>query len=148
MANKVLFSNLGKSPKDKIINIIIILVIAVILFFGIRFIVRKIKELNTDAAKELRAATAAGVKLTFKESEYANFAETLYRAMKGFGTDEDAIFNVFYQMQNIADVLKLVTAYGSKNGEDLNAWLKGDLSTSEINKLNSILATKGIDYKF
>lgn len=146
--NKVLFSNLGKSPKDKIINIVILLVIAVALFFFIRWIVRKVKTMNTEANKELNNALDSGVKLSFSNSQYENFANQLYNAMNGPGTDENAIYNVFNQMKNIADVLKLVTTFGFRKNQDLSTWLYKDLSSNEMYKVNSILSTKGIDYKF
>lgn len=86
--------------------------------------------------------------LSYSDSDYVNLANKLYVAMKGVGTDEDAIFSVFLLMNTESDVRKLVNAFGTKKKETLSEWLLGDLSTNDINKINSILAEKGINYNF
>ena len=88
-----------------------------------------------------------GERPTLTNAQFNMLANKLYTAMKGVGTDEDTIFSVFGQMRNTADVLKLAV-FGTKDGETLEQWIRGDLSSWEINKLNRLLDNKGIAYSF
>jgi hypothetical protein len=150
--SKTIFDKLGNRPKDRAINMLLLLVVVAVLifggYFGIRFIVRKIKEKNTATHKELNESIASGVPLSFSETQYQNMSDTLYAAMNGVGTNEGAIFGVFESVKNISDVLKLIDVFGLKKGENLGQWLKDDLSTSEIAKINNTLKSKGINYQF
>lgn len=85
---------------------------------------------------------------TLSNATFNMLANKLYTAMKGVGTDEDTVYSVFGQLGNTADVLKLITVFGTKDGETLDQWIRGDLSSWEINKLNRLLANKGIVYSF
>lgn len=86
--------------------------------------------------------------LTLTQDQYNTYATRLYKAMKGLGTDEEAIYAVFEAMQTYSDVQQLVKTYGLKDGETLKEWLYGDLSNSEIQHLNEILSSKSINYQF
>ncbi|MDR0602718.1 MAG: hypothetical protein LBG80_00265 [Bacteroidales bacterium] len=148
MANKVILSWLGVSPKDKIINVALIIIFIVVLYFGGKYLYNKLKSVFTSTKKELTEELEKGTKLTYSDSEYQNMSDTLYSSMKGLGTDEESIYSVFYKMVNKADVLKLVLVFGIKESENLSQWLKDDLSGSGISKINSILSSKNIDYSF
>jgi len=150
MANKVIFSSLGSSPKDKIINIalIIIIIVAVIMIYNFWFAptfkawwqkLRNKGELNTEIA--------SGGKLSYDDNKFRNLAGALYTAMKGAGTDTTAVYNVFKQMNTKADVLKLIDAFGIRDGETLAEWMRAEWFLS-ISSINSILNSKGIDYTF
>ena len=145
--NKILFANLGNSPKDKVINVVLIIVIIIALYFGGRFLYNKIKILFSAEAQELRNEVNTGGKLSYAKSEYNNMAESLHYAMKGLGTDTDTVYSVFYRMNTKADVLQLIVAFGVKGGENLSQWLKGETRVN-ISKINSILSSKNIEYAF
>jgi len=150
MANKVIFSNLGSSPKDKIVNIglILIIVVAVILIYN--FWLSPIFKNLFSKAKQTNALNkeiAEGGSLTYKENDYENFANQLYTAMKGAGTTTSVVYSVFRQMQTRGDVLKLISKFGIRDGEDLATWMRGEWLLS-IKEINTILATKGINYAF
>ena len=150
MANKVLFSNLGKSPKDKVINIVLILVIVVALFFAIRYLWRnQLKPLFKKVGDQnaVNQEIAQGGALSYAKSQYQNFADALYYAMKGLGTDTSTVYNVFNQLYSKADVLQLISTFGVKDNETLSEWMRGEWKL-DISKINSILASKGIEYKF
>ena len=148
--NKVLFSNLGVSPKDKIINIsiILIIIVAVLLIYFlvlspyINAFFTKIKN-KMNLSKEI----SEGGKLTYDKSRYIMLADALYSAMKGAGTDTNAIYNIFNQMQTRADVLQLIDSFGTRDKETLAQWMRGELLLS-VSKINSILSGKGINYAF
>ena len=128
---------------------ILIVIILLIVFWS------KIKSLfeqlinKTALNTELDEYTEeTGERPTLTNAQFNMLANKLYTAMKGVGTDEDTIFSVFGQMRNTADVLKLIAVFGTKDGETLEQWIRGDLSSWEINKLNRLLDNKGIAYSF
>jgi len=110
--------------------------------------------IKTDIAKEENK----GVQPSFSSSNYKTLADKLYAAMNTSGTDENAIFSVFSQLKNSLDVLKLIEAYGTRQlytfgfpaggQQNLSQALSDELSDTEIAKVNQILFTKGINYKF
>ena len=71
------------------------------------------------------------------------FAVNLKTAMKGWGTDEDMIWNTLSplsQKQRIA-----VETYFNKNlgeGDTLEAWLKGDLGSDDLERAMDMLRAK------
>lgn len=101
-----------------------------------------------DNLGETQALISSGQTKSFSQVQYNGFANQLYHAMKGMGTDEATIYNVFGKMQNDLDVLELTKAYGTRDSYDLQTWLRGDLSSSEMAKLNMILSNKGISKSF
>lgn len=151
--NKTLswFDRLLENPK-KMLMLAIVIVIAVLLIWWLSSKLKNVIKAggnsvigNVDLATYM---TQSGEKLSYAEEEYDNMANTLYRAMKGAGTDEDAIYRVFNRMNNTADLKKLKLAFGTRDDMTLGEWLEDDLSTSEINKVNNILSTKGITMLF
>lgn len=107
------------------------------------------------AAREAGTLAASGLRASYPDSAYAGFADRIYTAgTSGFGTDEASIYEVFGRMNNDLDVAKLVAAFGNRRGEftiqfaGLGGWLRTELSAAEIAKVNSILAAKGLRYRF
>lgn len=92
----------------------------------------------------------SGQKQTYLDSQYNSYADVLYTAMDGLGTNFDAIMRVFGAMKNDLDVAKLISAFGIKEDYNLTEWLADDLSDwfGEPEKLNKLLASKGITYRF
>ena len=145
--NKDIFGFLGGDIKTKIFTLIVIILLVVLLVWGGSKLISWIKSLLLSERSELNSALLSGEKLSYSESQYKSFADKLYVAMKGLSTDTTAIYSVFNAMNNKADVLKLVTAFGVRDGETLTAWLGGEWRLS-VAKLNEILMLKGIDYQF
>lgn len=125
------------------------LVIAgVIIYFGDKLIkkltaARPIEDVKDDVTKLQKTQAPS-----YTEGQYNQFAQVLYQAMKGVGTDEDAVFRVFGYMKKDIDVAKLIVAFGVKDDDTLGAWLQDDLSSSDMVRINKILSTKGIKYQF
>jgi hypothetical protein len=114
---------------------------------------KKLTLSNADA--DIKAAQKSGEKLTYSLGNYTQFADQIYAAvLTVFGTDEAAIYAVFNKMQNNLDVAQLIKSFGKRRLEfsttmaELGAHLTEDLDSSEIAKLNSILAAKNITYRF
>jgi len=145
---------LVNNPKRLIALLIIITIFAVVVYFSwakIKALFASIQNkitLDTDIDKEIQNGNPA----SYTDAKYKEFANRLYTAMKGAGTDTVTIKDVFEQMNNITDVLKLVQAFGVRDGETLGQWLDGEVhwyKPGNIKKeINSILTKKGIFYKF
>jgi hypothetical protein len=95
-------------------------------------------------------------KPSYQNSQYYIFADTLYSAMQSdwynpfdYGTDEDGVKSVMEKMRNDADVLKLVQAFGKKDGYTLQQWIAEDFSAEDKQiYVNGPLANRGIKYRF
>ena len=128
----------------------IVVTVVVVLFFVFK---SKIVEAFSTLRKDMDDKKAieeeiknTGQSPSYSDSEYRIMSGTLYTAMKGWGTDEEAIYGVFRKMRNSVDVLKLIDAFGVKDGQTLGQWLKGDLSSWNFNKINEILQGNGINF--
>ena len=66
---------------------------------------------------------------TLDKSGASNVADQIYDAIKGMGTDEDAIKSALSQCQNMHDVKAVVNSFKRNTGEELFRWLRGDLGT-------------------
>lgn len=94
----------------------------------------------------VQAHQSAGETASFTTSQYKAMADKLYWAMKGWGTDEDAVFEVINALKNNVDFLKIRSEFGIRDGYDMKEWFYGDFSSSDIQKINNLLYTKGITY--
>lgn len=108
-----------------------------------------------DIRKDEQSLKNDGQKPSFPDSNYKNFAEKIYQAGFVFGgTDENGIYDVFKQMKNDLDVVLLTKAFGTRRVEfsfqdaNLGGFLSSELDSKEIGKLNSILESNGIKYRF
>ena len=114
------------------------------------------KRLTLDNAnKDIIDAKKSGQVASYPTGTYSQLADKIYSAvMYTWGTDEQAIYDVFNQMKNNLDVALLIKAFGKRRVEfstldqELGAHLSNDLDSTEINKINNILSSKGINYKF
>jgi hypothetical protein len=105
----------------------------------------------------LNSSTYTKQKITKSQAE--TYANVLHAAMDGYGTDEQAIYNVFWKLYNDADYLAVKNAYairelssGTWNPEKnfkgtLTGALTSELSTEEKKKINDILRKKKIKYR-
>lgn len=125
---------------------------------GTIFAVRQVRNLagfvrqtgqNIQTGAELQQWQNVGQNPSFQNTQYQIFADTLYTALKGFGTDENSVKGVFQQMNNNADVLKLIQVYGIRDGYGLAGWIAGDFSSTDKDKyINQVLRSKNITYQF
>lgn len=98
-------------------------------------------------------------KATISKAQAQSFAQSLFTAMDGYGTDENAIIGVFKNLKNDADFAMVSNAYGvreiSSGAFNPEPNYKGSLSgalTSELSQgwkdeINKILASKKIKYR-
>lgn len=102
------------------------------------------RKLGTTLDAEI---SKAGI-VTMSPAEAQNAADKLYQAMKGPGTDEDAIYEVFNNIDSLSNLLYLIKIFGVRNSLTLNEWLTSELNAKERTKLNSIIARNNIGFKF
>jgi len=101
----------------------------------------------------------ANTRATLSKEQLLSMANTLQVAMDGRGTDEDAIYGVFYKLQNDADFAGLSAAFGRRTikGGSGYFWdsdftgtmvecLAEDMDSGERNWINMILKAKKIKY--
>lgn len=127
-------------------------------------------KLGDFAEKELLELAKKGIKATLTKTQLESLSLKLQEAMDGCGTSTTQVNQVFEELKNKADVLSLISVFSVRYyrpcaisspisyalwlrnerayGGNLPVWLTYDLSSSEIDKINSILASKGIDFKF
>ncbi len=86
--------------------------------------------------------------VTLSKAQLYAYANKLYSAMEGWGTDEDQIHSVFGALMTTSDLYSLISTFGTKDGKTLPAWISDELNEKEINKINATLASKNIDYHF
>ena len=82
-------------------------------------VTKKIKSLDdfkeTGAVKdELKNLADAGIKPTMSDDKYLTKANQMHTAMDGYGTNVPAIISVVGTLNNDADMLALIKAYGVK----------------------------------
>jgi hypothetical protein len=107
------------------------------------------------ATNEVKVLTSKGVKPTYPDSSYTQWANAIVSAgFNTLGTNEQAIYNIFKKMVNDLDVAKLIVAFGNQRVEfsfqtmPLGAWLSSELDSDELAVINKILSDKKIKYQF
>jgi hypothetical protein len=127
------------------------------LFVGYKIIKFFIGSSNSIAAatNEVKNLTLKGVKATYPDSSYTQWASSIVSAgFNTLGTNEQAIYDIFKKMMNDLDVAKLIVAFGNQRVEfsfqtmPLGAWLSTELDSSEMAVINKILRDKKIKYQF
>lgn len=138
-------------------------IIAVGVVGGIGFAIYKLTQKGgallkpDEAKKDVKKLEEIGQQPTYMEAQYVGFADAIYAARgcnNVFGTNEDAIYNVFRKMVNDLDVAKLIEKFGKRRlcfsftEGNLGGFLNDDLDQDEIAIINNILKSKGIKYQF
>lgn len=144
-----------ENPKGTYALAIFIIIILVVYFVFKNQITAIFQNLKTQLYNKQvldEQISQTGETLSYSSLTYETFSQQLLNAMKGLGTDDAAIKRVFYQMKNTADVLKLISTFGVREGENLAEWLHGEAPWYEfgsiVKQVNSILASKNINYQF
>lgn len=143
----------------KVVALLLLLGVVVLVFVlakkKIKSFVSEVQQKNRLEEQIAARVEATGETPSYIDSEYETFANSIYNAVKGAGTDEDAVCRVLDKMKNDADMLKLEMAFGIRDGMDLRQWIRDDFSTTSflwmtmtVNDLNSTLNKRGISYQF
>ena len=179
MANKVF--NYYKELPSWAKGIVVIGGIAIV-YFTSKSIIKRIRASNDtkeerktidEQKNETQVLIDSGVKPTFSESQYRQWADALQKQFDGcdpslsvawlssymMSSSGAYLGNIVMQFKNDVDFLKLNTAYGIRT-YDQCGWGTGDftgtlpqavrdeLDGDEIKNINKELAKRGITYKF
>lgn len=141
---------------NKLMSAAYIVALLLILFFVYKIlagfgIVKTAKKKREQAAEEKAITDLRGVKQFTPEilpdgqgykglsAEAQIYAETLRKAIRGLGTDEEAIYSIFSRLQSKRDLTEISTAYTARYNRDLLSDLLNDLTDKEKAKLMSII---------
>lgn len=105
-----------------------------------------------DANKNLSNSVLVDYsKLSQPRGSYSILAQKMYDAMKGIGTDTDAIKSVINSLHNQNDWNMIIKMFGSRDGENIFKWMHGEIPTVshlygrlDLSDLNKMLISKGI----
>lgn len=99
--------------------------------------------------QEVKEEAGSTKRATMTESQALIYANKLYSAMKGAGTNETEVMQVFQSCVNDDDVNLLIIKFSKRDGETLSEWINGDFNASSKEKyINSVLRAKGITKLF
>lgn len=131
-----------------LIGLAVVVVLVIVYYFWSGSAKRKDTKSSNDLVDRVNKEIDPK-QLTLTDQQALSMADALESAMTTWwGTDEDAIYDVFSKCYTRSDVLKIVGAFGTRNGENLTQWLRGDLNKDEMKVLNDLLTNKGINYQF
>jgi hypothetical protein len=121
--------------------------------------------------QELQNIINAGIRPTFPQSQYAQWADEIQNQFDGcdvspfsdsigfFSNSGATLKSIVDNLENDADFLALQTAYDIRTYDQCGWWMgnvtgtlskavNDELATNEIAKINEILESKGITYKY
>ena len=122
--------------------LIVVIVLVCVNYSKIKSWIQDKKEEN-ELAKDIDTSN-----VSISSSMMRQYADRLYTAMKGLGTDEDTIYDVFGNFSTTDEVLQLIKVFGTRDDMTLPQWIVDELTTKERKKLNTILTNKGVTYQF
>jgi hypothetical protein len=104
-----------------------------------------------QAGSELGALQTQNISPNYTNTQYGIFADALQTAMGSWydGTDEESIKKIMEKMKNDADVLKLNTVFGIREGYSLSGWFRYEMSDSYVDYyVNEPLRRNGVTFQF
>ncbi len=141
--------NITSLQRGQVYTIGIIAVVAIIVIVVLCIYWSKIKSWFIHKKENVELDSVINKSnLTISDAVLRQYANQLYKAMKGPGTDEDVIYDVFGKMNTDDDVLELIMIFGTKKDDTLPQWIQSELTTKERERLNNILTNKFIAYQF
>lgn len=141
--------DIAADPRKGIVWAILIVLIVIAVYFAWSKLSKLVAGISEDISNRSDNPVNSS-NLTHSGAWYRNAADTLFNAMDGVGTDEDAIYGVFREIDNQDDWNELVRKYGTRTLSKgplmgslpgtLQVHLKYELTQSEINECNNILS--------
>lgn len=129
----------------------------VIVIFIVLQLLKKIGLVKSAAKKRSEKEQKAAVEMLatddyFKPSYYKDkkfksigsnsanqYSQLLHKAIRGLGTDENAIYSTFGKLYNKTNISEIAESYNLQYGKDLQTDLLNDLTDKEITKLMNII---------
>ena len=130
-------------------GIVVVSIIVIVLLWN--WLKAKLGDTMTEAQlNEVNKLEITPTDVTVTGSQMQSLISKLKAAFGrwGWGTDEDAIYEVFETVNSRSDILTLIKEFGVVDGHTLTEWLNNELDASERQHLQEIIAAKGINYQF
>ena len=106
----------------------------------------KAKAAQAEAINDLRGVPQFNVMYLDSRRDYRSldayaqtYAEELRKAIRGLGTDEEAVYSIFSRLAKKDNIAEIATVYKNKYGRDLLTDLLNDLTDKEKAKLMNII---------
>ncbi|MDR3134344.1 MAG: annexin [Prevotellaceae bacterium] len=134
-----------------------VLVALMALYFAWKFFLKKSEKEKAaeKAAEAINGLAIEETNLSLSQGDINLIAQELYSAMKGVGTDEDAIISLFNRISTKDDLLAVMKRFGTPEygswwlGHkylDLTGWLKEELSGDTLNSVRNVFLNYGIPF--
>lgn len=100
--------------------------------------------------KDLQRYKNIGIVPSYNDSYYSSFADAIEMENKSLNTNEQAIYDLFRELRNEPDLIKLKIAFGTRrpnmetSSYGLSGFLRADLNESEMIEVNKILKSKAL----
>ena len=113
-------------------SIVIIIVVIIIIIVIIKIFKKSFKKLSVEN-------TYINMNnVTVSEQDIVTYANELYLAMKGIGTNEQKIYDIFSKLNTKDDYNYLFKTFAVKDGKTLKEWIYSELDGNELARLNEI----------
>ena len=122
---------------------------------------KKERATGRSVDKQLATLNKSGVTATLPDANIKMMADSLFSAMNGIGTSESAVYDILSRVQNEADMLSIIQAYGTRTISGGIHSFTGTLPETMIdqipqssmwrkslNDINEMLAKKSITTRF
>lgn len=156
----------GLPTWGKAVVVIAVIILLVAIVVAVNKAIQKAKD-RKSFENDFKNFCKQGSQPSYPEATYLSLAGKIYEAgcsgVACYGTDEDAIYDAFRQMNNDCDVILLTRAFGKREQRgslcpellwggsceiELGPWLQSELSSGDFDEINNILTQKGITSRF
>jgi len=128
----------------------------VIVASGLTYAIYKIFFQKSTVDSTLDDLKGQGKYPTINDSQALSYADQLDNELDSVFVSESDVYGVFSSLQNLSDVLLVISKYGKRlhfsynyfGDYSLPEYINLRLSSSEIGQINSILSSKNINYRF
>lgn len=139
-------------PKWILIALAVVVVLVVVYFFWSKTEkAQKTKESNKAVEQANKEIDPSQLNITNEQADA--LAEKIYNAIKGPGTDFEAIKDAIKYCKTRSDVIKVAAVYAQKSEKwwfsSGSMWtdLQEDLSTSQAKEINEIFEYKNVEFR-
>ena len=140
---------LSKVDFQKIANIAKISIAVVVVVIFVWWLQRRIGGVIRN--RRLVNASNAEIdprQITLTNAQFNVLASKIYTAVRGWTTQQRAVFEAFEQLNTRSDVLQLQVVFGVRNNRTMAQWIQRALTRRQVNHLNQIIASRNIDFSF
>ena len=140
---------------------LILAVVGIVILYQLKGIIKNPFSTSDDVERDPEVANPNASNLSYPLINYTNWANRIEVALESlYNDDEQAVYEVFSQMQNNDDVLQLQVSFGIRANTPwglgliggytgtLSEWIFAQMNSREISTINQILTDKNITIQF